>query len=123
MMPEGDGLGGLQMGEARHHGRGVRFRLVAKRELKPRDKVQDRVDLVPDIKTEVGGHLVVARPRCMQLAGNRPDELGEPALDIEMDVLELRLEVKLARLDLGRDLVEAARDGGGFLRRQDAGRA
>ena len=34
MMAEGDGLGGLQMGEAGHHGAGVLMRLLGERKLK-----------------------------------------------------------------------------------------
>ena len=59
----------------------------------------------------------------MQLAGDRADQLAQPALDIEMDVLELAGEGEFACLDLGRDLVEAGCD---FFRLgfgQDAGRA
>ena len=46
----------------------------------------------------------------MQLAGDRADQLGEPRLDIQMNVLERAHKVEFAGLDLGRDLVEAARD-------------
>ena len=46
----------------------------------------------------------------MQLAGDRADQLGEPRLNIQMNVLERPGEVEFAGLDLGRDLVEAARD-------------
>ena len=46
----------------------------------------------------------------MQLAGDRADQLGEPRLNVEMDVLERTGKVEFAGLDLGRDLVEAAGD-------------
>ena len=46
----------------------------------------------------------------MQLAGDRADQLGEPRLDIEMNVLERAHKVEFAGLDLSRDLVEATRD-------------
>ena len=94
---------------------GMRERLLGERELKPGEQRVDRVDLVTHIEAEIGRHLIVARSRRMQLAGHRPDQLGEPALDIQMNVLERAGEVEFARLDLGGDLVEAARDLLGFF--------
>ena len=49
---------------------------------------------------EVGRHLVVARARGMQPAGRRPDQLGEPALHVHVDVLERAIEAELAALHL-----------------------
>src|SRR5438309_185958 len=43
----------------------------------------------------------------MQAAAGRPDDIGEPRLDVEMDILELGREPELARFDLGLDLGEA----------------
>ena len=124
MMAEGDRLRGLQMGEARHHRvAACASALVGERQLKRAERAVDRADLVPHIEPEVGRHLVVARARGMQLAGDRADQLGEPALDIQMDVLERAREFECAGLDLGRDLVEAARDLFASALRDDAGRA
>ena len=123
MMPEGDRLRGLEMGEARHHRSGMLERLGRERELERAKRAVDRADLVPDIEPEIRRHLVVARARGMQLAGHRPDQLGEPALDIQMNVLERAREFELAGLDLGHDLVEAAGDLLRLFGRDDAGRA
>jgi hypothetical protein len=59
----------------------------------------------------------------VQLAGDWPDQLGEPRLDVEMNVLESSSEVEFARLDLSRDLVEAARDLIAFFFGDDAVRS
>src|SRR2546425_37863 len=65
-----------------------------------RERVVDRVDRPPDPESEVGRHLVVARARGVQPPGRGPDQLGEPALNVHMDVLERPLEAELAALDL-----------------------
>ena len=122
-MAEGDRLRGLQMGEARHHRTRMVERLGGERQLKRAKRAVERADLVPHIELEIGRHLVVARARGMELAGHRPDQLAQPALDIEMNVLERARESELAGLDLGQDLVEAARDLVGLRRFHDAGRA
>ena len=98
-------------------------RLRGERELKRGKAGVDRSDLVPHIEPEIGRHLVVARARGMELAGDRPDQLAQPALDIQMNVLERTRELELARLDLGGDRVETARDLLGLFRVDDAGRA
>ena len=122
-MPEGDRLRGLEMGEARHHRSGMLERLGRERELERAKRAFDRADLVPDIEPEIRRHLVVARARGVQLACHRPDQFGEPALDIQMNVLELAREFELAGLHLGHDLVEPAGDLLRLFGRDDAGRA
>ena len=100
MMPESHRLRGLQMGEARHHRRGIRQRLLGQRPLVAGQRRVERVDRVPDPQAEIGRHLVVARARGVQAAGRRPDQLGQPALHVHMDVLERPLEAERAGLDL-----------------------
>ena len=51
-------------------------------------------------KPEIGRDLIVARARGVQPPGRRPDQLGEPALDVHMDVLERALEGEFAGFDL-----------------------
>ena len=99
-MPEGDRLRRLQMGEARHHRRGMRQRLLRQRLLITGERRVDRVDGGADPEPEIGCHLVVARTCGVKPAGRRPDQLGQPALDIHVDVFELALEHELAALDL-----------------------
>jgi len=59
----------------------------------------------------------------VQLAGNRPDQLAQAILDVEVNVLERSRESERAGLDLGGDRVQSARDCLGVLLGQDAGRA
>ena len=44
----------------------------------------------------------------MELAAERPDDLGQTALDRHVDVLVGVEELELSRVELGRDRVEAA---------------
>ena len=84
-------------------------RRLGERELKHREQRVDGVDLVTHEEAKIGRHLIVARSCRVQLARDRSDQLGEPRLDVEMNVLERPAEVEFASLDLGGDLVEAAR--------------
>ena len=53
----------------------------------------------------------------MQPAGDRADQLGKAALDVEVDVLKRAREGEVAFLDFGRDLVQPACDLGRFCLR------
>ena len=101
MMAEGHRLRRLQMGEARHHGR---RRAPAPSRRARADSRQARASMpsmrVAHPEPEIGRDLVVARARGVQPPGGRPDQLGQPALDVHVDVLERALELELAGLDL-----------------------
>ena len=99
-MAEGDRLRRLQMGEARHHGFGVRKRLLGERALIVGKRCVNAVDRIAHPELEIGGDLVVARARGVQPPGGRPDQFGQPVLDIHVNVLERALEGKFAGLDL-----------------------
>ena len=88
MMAEGHRLGRLQVGEAGHDGGGVGERLLGQRLLQGGERRVGAVDGVAHPQPEVGGDLVVARARRVQPAGGRADQLGQPRLDIEVDVLQ-----------------------------------
>ena len=59
-----------------------------------------RVDRVAHPEPEIGRDLIVARARGMQPPRRRPDQLGEPALDVHVNVFERALEVEFAGFDL-----------------------
>jgi len=98
MVPQGDGLGGLQMGEARHHGVGMGERRFGERALVGGQAGVEAVDGIAHPQAEVGRDLVVARARGVQTAGRCADQFGEPRLDIHVDVLERALEGERAGL-------------------------
>ena len=99
VMAEGHRLRRLQVGKARHHGRGVRQRLLRECLLIAHERIVERADGGPDPETEIGRHLVVARARGMQPPGRRPDQLGKPAFHVHMDVLQRAAEGEGAGLD------------------------
>ena len=99
MMPEGDGLRGLQMGESRHHGRRMFLGAAGQRMLEGGQRRICYVDRVADIEPEIGRHLIVAGARGVQPSRRGPNQFGEPALDIHMDVFERALEVERALAD------------------------
>ena len=99
MMAERDGLRGLQMGEARHHGRGMFQRAAGQGMLEGGQRRIRLVDRVAHIEPEIGRDLVVARARGVQPPRGRPDQFGKPALDIHMDVFERALELERALAD------------------------
>ena len=80
----------------------------------------ERVDRVAHPEAEVDRDLVVARAGGVQPAGGGADDLGEPALDVHMDVLERAREGEGARLDFALDLRETLGDGLGVGGLDDA---
>jgi hypothetical protein len=100
MMTQGDRLCGLQVGEAGHYGRGVLERLFGERSLIGDQSGIECVDAVAHPQPEIGGHLVIARARRVQPARGRPDQLGEPAFDVHVNVFQRALDIELAALDL-----------------------
>ena len=100
MMPERDRLRGLQMGKARHHGAGMRQRLLRQRLLITGKRGVEFVDRVADPELEIGRHLVITRTRRVQPAGGGPDQFVEPLLDIHVNVFERPVELETAGFDL-----------------------
>ena len=100
MVAEGDRLRRLQVREARHDGGGIFLGAVDQGRLQVGQHRLQPVDGVAHPQPDVERHLVVARARGVQPAAGRADQLGQPRLDVEMDVLELGRELEAAALDL-----------------------
>ena len=108
MMAEGDGLGHLQMGEARHDGRCMFFGLHRQCQLQVAQLAVEMVADIADIEAEIGRHLVVARTRGVETPGCGADQVLEPLLDIHMDVFQRARKSEGAAVDFGLNLLEAA---------------
>ncbi len=109
MVAEVDGLGALQVRIAGQRPVDVLFGAPDQRRHQP---CRRRLRLAPalaGIHNEVGGNLVVARAGRVQLAANRPDQLGQMALDRHVDVFVTVHEDELALLQLKLHLVEAVK--------------
>ena len=120
VVAEGHGLGDLQMGEARHDGGGMRFRLAGERQLQVLQLGIEVVDRVAHIEAEVERHLIIARARRVQAPGGRADDVLEAGFDVEVDIFERARERERAALDLGLHLVEALPNEGGIGFRDDS---
>ena len=109
-MAEVDRLGALQMRVGRH--RPVRVALGERQQprLQRPDELQGALGALGGEQRQVGRHLVVSRAAGVQLAAERPDQLGQPSLDRRVDVLVGVAELELLPLELAGDLVEAAAD-------------
>ena len=108
-MREVDGLRALQVRVARH--RPVEVALGerrAARSIRSRDQPARALGVRAHEHRHVGGDLVVARARGVQLAADGADELGQAPLDRHVDVLVVGCELERAVLELRRHLVEPA---------------
>ena len=110
VVAEGDGLGRLQVGEARHQGVGVGFGLGQQCALKGLELPRRAVARLPHPEPKVERHLVVARARRMQPPRRLADQLTQPGLHVHVDVLELLPVGEGPGLDLGLDGVQAPED-------------
>ena len=121
MMAKRDGLGGLQMRKARHHGRRVLCRPRRQRQHEVLDLELDGVDGVADKKAEIGGDLVVAAARGVQFSGGFSHDFGEAGFDVGVDVFQGFLKSEFSGFDFGGDLREAVINALDIRRVQDAG--
>ena len=96
-------LRGLQMGEARHRIAGVRRGAIRQRAHHVGYLAGQSVDRIAHPQTKIHRHLVVAAARGVQASAGLADPLGEPRLDVHVDVLERRIECKASGLDLLRN--------------------
>ena len=97
VVAEGDGLGALQVGVARHDGIGIGFRLVGDHLSKLADKLRYLVDFIPEIHTEIQRHLVIAAAGGVELLAHIADPAGEHLLHEHMDVLARHVKGKCPR--------------------------
>ena len=107
-MAEVDGLGALQVRVAGHRPVEVRLGDVDERghQVAARSTAAQRVRAREH--RHVGRHLVVARAGGVQPPADRPDDLGQPALDRHVDVLVVAANGNAPVAQLGLDRVEAA---------------
>ena len=117
---QADGLRHLQMGETGHHGLGVLRRDVHQGALQVLQQFADGVDFIAQPQAHIGRHLVVAAATRVQAFARVAHQLGEPRFDVEVNVLQLQLPLKLAAFNVLGDLLETALDVGQVLSADDA---
>ena len=110
--PAGRAAGGCSRASASRRGASAS---VSSRSISAAISSLARARALAHVERQVGGHLVVAGAAGVELAAQRADELGQPALDRHVDVLVAGSERELVALELGRDQVEAAAQLGELL--------
>ncbi|MDF9904080.1 UNVERIFIED_ORG: hypothetical protein OKW15_002036 [Pseudomonas reinekei] len=110
VVPEGHWLGSLQVGEARHDAGGFALGLLQQAFLQASDFGQDQVDFVTQPQADIGGDLIVTAAAGMQFFTGHADAVGQPRLDVHVDVFKVDAPVELAGLDFTLDGLQAIDD-------------
>ena len=84
------------------------------------DLAQDEVDLVAQVQSNVGGHLVVAAAAGVQLLAGDANAVGQARLDVHVHVFQVDAPLETAGLDLGQDLRQSRDNGVALGIRQHA---
>ena len=121
VMGEEHRLGPLQVRVAGHGRLAVLLRLLEQSRLHRGERGVELAEHLADVQALVEGDLIVAGAPGVQLAAHRAGQLDQPALDIHVDVFELRAEREAPALELGPHGVESLLDGPA-LRRVDQAR-
>ena len=120
MMTERHRLARLEVGEARHDGGGMLLGAIQQRSLQCVDPGQRAVDRATHEQFEIRRHLIVARPRGVKLARDRPDQFGQALFDVHMDILERGILDQLARSIFRRDRIEPGQNQRGVIGSQNS---
>ncbi len=121
MVPERHRLRGLQMGEARHRVGSVLCGAIGQRAHQRGHLPVQPVQRVADPEAKISRHLVVAAAGGVQTLAGFADALGQPRLDVHVDVFEAGVEGEPPGLDFRPDRREAFADRGLIGRCDDAG--
>ena len=109
-MAEGHGLADLQMGEAGHDRDRHALGLLDQRRLQIGQICRSSASIASRTQERKSSRdLVVARAGGVQPSRRGADQLGQPRLDIHVDVFELRAEGEAAALDLAREFASRPR--------------
>mmetsp|Transcript_252 Transcript_252/g.603 ORF Transcript_252/g.603 Transcript_252/m.603 type:complete len:441 (+) Transcript_252:107-1429(+) len=119
IMRQHDRLGVLQMREPWEHGIRMLRGQLDQRLLQRPQQLDHHPALVPEKQAHIRRDLIVPRPRRMQPPPGRPDALRQPALDIHVQILQLRAPLEVPRVDVGLDRGQPRDDLVGVLARDD----
>ena len=109
-----DRLGLLEVGVARHDDVPMSGRPVEQGVHEGYEGIADGVHFLSQVEPDRGGSLVVAAPPRVELGAQGTDEIGEPRLDIHVDVFHRFQRLETALLDLAKDLSQAVLYHGGL---------
>ena len=109
-MGEKDRLRLLQVGISGQNHAAFLFRQIEETRLQFRDELQNPVDLLPQVESDIEGDLIVPAPPRVEFASHLADPVRQGLFDRHMDVLIVGTENKVSRLDIGKDLAKARDD-------------
>ena len=100
MVAKGDGLGRLQMSEARKGGGGFFSSTLDQPLAQSLHHGQDAIDGTAQVQPGVGGHLIIARAARMELLGHIPQAGSQRPLDVAVHVFQRLVPNKRAGVHL-----------------------
>ena len=98
-MPPGNRLRGLQMRKARHHPISTLLGLLQKGLHQRLDAFNSPIGLIPDPKTEICRHLVIAAATRVQTPSRLANHLFQTLLNIHVNIFQIHPKRKIARLN------------------------
>ena len=122
MVAEGDGLGPLHVGVARHDGGGVLLRFMAQHFHKVLQLGLDGGAVLAQGQAHIQGHLVVAAAGGVQALAGVADAGGELPLHKGVDVLGVGVDHQSAGIQIGQNALQALYDFLAFAFLDDAAR-
>ncbi len=120
VVTERDGLGGLQVGEARHDARGMFFSADHQCALQCGQPAVHLINGVAHPEAEIGCHLIIATARGVEAACHRPDQFGQPRLGRHVDVFKVPVFGHAVCRIFGGNLIKPRGNCGSILRRNNA---
>ena len=120
MMPEGDGLGPLEVGVARHDGGGMRLRFAAEHPDELPELILQAGHRVSKGQAEIQRHLVIPAAAGVQPLARIPDPGSQLPFHKGVDILGVRIDFERSRGEVGRDGGKALPNLLSILCREDA---
>ena len=75
------------------------------------DLLEDQIDVVPEIHSDVGCHLIVSASAGVQRFALLADSVGERGFDVHVNILKLNGPREDTGFDVGSDFVQASDNG------------
>lgn len=99
------------MRKPRHNSAGVLKGQVGQGVAKLTQQIGNEVNLRAQPQADVGGNLIVAGPSCMEAFAGIARQLGQAALNVQMNVFQINRPFKLAVLNFGQNGLHSLLDG------------
>ncbi len=116
------GHGDLEVGVARHQHLAIALRELLQPVEEGPHVARHGLQLVAQEEFQIDQHLVVARASRVDLLAHVAQAARQQQFDLRVDVLDLRFDAEIPRLDLGGDRFEPLGQTGQFVGRQEADR-